>query len=159
MKKKLPCMLIFLSLLIASCGLNNSAKDLPGVVVPLNKMNTEFILIDPGTGNSYRNEEMLFLGIQNKSDHSIVLPQDYGIKIFVHRGNGWEPVENIMQYPEGETQLSSAKKGPLSFTTTGIVPQIPDMKNAETIRVVMVGHSENDEKNKVGAFVDIKINP
>lgn len=152
-------MLIVLSLLIASCGLKNSSNDLPGVNVPVDNMNTEFILIDPGTGNSYRNGEMLFLGIKNKSDHSIIFPQDYGIKIFVHQGNDWEPVENIMQYPEGETQLSSTKNDPLSFTTTGIVPMIPNMKNSETIRVVMVGHPENDEKNQEGAFVDIKISP
>ena len=50
------------------------------------------------TGPKIIKSEKLIFWVKNKSKECIVFPYDFGVKIFIERGNSWLEVKNLMKY-------------------------------------------------------------
>jgi hypothetical protein len=100
---------------------------LPGIPIPLAKMNQDIQLVsNPGGGDLLKNDNMYSIQIKNLSENPIVFQNDYGVKLYVNKGEEWKEVENKMESSAGEVILPLAKKWP-SGIIFAILPYIPNL--------------------------------
>jgi hypothetical protein len=163
MQKKLISLLclFFVLFLISACSTNENKKTgpLPGIEIPIEKINREFSLVDdPAFGNKYQNGFSLDFGVENKSDFEIIFPWNFGVKVFTQRNGPWEEVENRMGYPDKNISLPTKKIFPPGGVLS-IIPFISDLNSATTIRIVAEGFIKDQPNEKVGAFIDVILNP
>jgi hypothetical protein len=152
-----PIIVLILLILLSSCSKDN--ETLPGINIPLNEMNrhVELDTLQIG-GRSIKNNKPFILDLKNISDQVIIFAGDYGVKLFIKKGEEWVEVENRMHYPENEVLLPLASKFPPG-RDTGIVPYIPELKQPIMLRVVVVGYPENNPNKIVGSYIDLSLNP
>ena len=149
--------LFILSVLI-SCRNSNLSSDIQGVNVDENNWNTSFVLRDdPALLNTHKNGETLFLRIDNLSDETIVFPDDFGVKVITNDGQNWIGIQNNIYYT-GPKYLPIRKDYPLGLIIT-VLPYIPDLPSSTTIRIIIVGYAENNDKDQLGSYLDIMLNP
>lgn len=169
MRRILSIILIcFLIVVAASCSeqkvtkqpfIQKDEKTLPGIDIPLSNYNTAIKLIRyPGESMSIKNGDAPGLIIVNYSNDRIVFAKDFGVKIFGKRDEDWLFVENKMGYAEAEYLLETNKANPAGLTLD-VLPLLPENKGPTLIRVVVVGHVEGKPSEKVGAFIDLPVNP
>jgi hypothetical protein len=145
----------------ASCNANNNRKpnDLPGMTIPLEEMNTAFVIEDlPLLGNSHKNGEYFELAVRNLSDKTIVLPNDYGLSIFAFQDQIWNLVNNRNNYADSENLLLTSDAFPPGLAVVAY-PYIPSLLEPTKLRIVMIGHNENSVTEVVGAYIDIILLP
>jgi hypothetical protein len=160
------------SCLCSACSLKNeeirstpTPTSLPPLEmgIPADQINTKVVLYDEkptmGTGqNSYKNNEDLFLFIKNSSNQRIVLPGNFGVKIYYLEDANWIQVKNRTAYPENDTLLLPDKEFN-SGDVVVITPYIPNLQNPVLIRVMIAGHIQDHPDQLVGSYLDVKINP
>lgn len=138
---------------------NSAENNLPGIDIPMSEMNKAFVVEDPPEmANSHKNNEPLALGLINKSANRIILPDNYGIKIFKKDDQNWIPIENNLQYSSGDITLLTFKESPLGLLPVAM-PLILGMTLPVTIRVVFVGHYDDSGAKNVGAYIELTLFP
>lgn len=161
MKLKIVChfMMVFLLVLPSCSNMSNDEKGrLPGIDVPISKLNTAIeIEIYPGMTGSFHQDEDLVLLIKNRSAKTIIFPDNFGIKIFVQEGDGWFPITNNWGYPTGTNVLPIDSLDP-SGLAFFVYPDMSGIDSPKSVRVVVIGHIE-DDGSKVGAFIDVQYSP
>ncbi len=159
MKIKQTGLLLFIILMFTSCKPSQDTfESLPGINIPADKLNTSIKLIDPPEFlNSHKNGETLSFQIINLSNATIVFPENYGIKLFTNRNGEWTEVSNN-SYNGGSTfYLPTKDSYPLGLVV-GTLPYILDLTTPTSVRVIIIGHKENDNE-QVGAYIDVTISP
>ena len=159
--KNLPIIFLVFSLFFASsCG-QNKQEWMPGINLPQDEMNKTLRLSAPSEQNSFKIGDTLSLVLENYSDTPIILPQDYGVRIFQPIDENWEAVENGMEYGPGkEVVKPNSQPYPLVF-----VPVFPSVfsDHEVTIRIVVVGNYSVEQSEQlgkeVGAYFDVTLNP
>ncbi len=157
---------IVASMVLYACNSSGWTGDkvkvtMPGIEIPIEDYNSKISIIPfPGLENSNRNGDSMTFLVINPSNQSYVFPFDYGIKIFQKKGANWEAVENHFSYGGEELQfiLAPQKESPTGMLI-GLVPYIPDLQELTNIRVVVVGHIEDDPNQLVGAYIDVALKP
>ena len=163
MKKYTFVFLLFFVLLVTvGCTANEQSAEinLPGVDVPSNRINTMLELTDdPAAMNSLKNSDILSLRLVNISDATITFPGDYGVMLFVWNGTDWtDKVENISFATNTPQSLLPKKQYPTGDLVS-VIPTIDESLLPATLRVVVVGHVQDNESEKVAAYVDVQIIP
>lgn len=107
--------------------------------------------------NSFQVGDPLSLVLENYSNEQVVLPQDYGIRIFQFVDGDWEQVENRMEYSSSRKVVNPNNDlYQLVFVT--VYPYIVSDQKVN-IRVVIVGNYSNEETgnlgDEVGAYIDV----
>ncbi len=162
MKKIFFCFLLVIgAFLIGSCSsrIDRGAEKLPGVNIPINKMNAKIRLEPaPGIPEVHKSGEALGFMIRNQSSDTISFDHDFGIMVFKKQGASWEPVENNWGYPEGDNILPTAKESPVGLAFF-LSPNLEDLKASTTVRIVVIGHVIGNPKDQVGAYFDVQYEP
>lgn len=160
-KNLLRYLSFFIIIFCVSCSDNTKVTSfsMPGIEIPLKDMNNQIQFVNPPVlGNSYKNNNLLFLDITNRSDKSIIFSGDYGVKIFILKDGDWVPVKNNFHYGNQEEILPVKTSYPFGLPIT-LLPFIPELKENVTIRVVVTGHIENSPDKMIGAYIDIPLKP
>jgi hypothetical protein len=166
--KRLCLLFVLLGFSVSCTAIGDNSNDLPGVTIPLQEMNTAFMLEDdPILANSHKNGQDLALVMRNLSHKTIVLPSDYGLIIFEFQNQSWNPVENGFLYTGGDKKLPTSDAFPPGLMAIAY-PYIPGLSEPTDIRIVMIGYYENSDlatigyhENRagVGAYLDITLLP
>lgn len=158
MKKKFE-LILFILLVVFVYGCSSNGDTLPDIDIPFSEMNKELELVpNPGGGLIARNNEYYDFQIKNLADHTIIFPNDYGVKLYTKQENEWCLIENGFTYPEGNKVLPLANEFPPGLVVA-ILPYVFDMDQEEIIRVVIIGYPENSSDQSVGAYYDLTLNP
>jgi len=111
--------------------------------------------------NAYKPGTDIEFDIHNMSPYEVLLPADYGAKIFMARDTGWLELKNNLEY-HGEVELLSAASGPLLSEFPAIVRPAfgPDvnLQPQNIVRILVAGELMNGQAkpvSQVGAYVDI----
>jgi hypothetical protein len=147
-------------LILCACVSSSTISEnyVPTLDFPIEKMNSSFIITDPViNNNSYKNDDILLLDLENRSENAIIFPGDFNLRIYQKVGAKWVPVKNNLAYPQGDWFLPTyqewkAGKG------LGLVPYIPGLEKPSTIRVFASGKTETIQE-KVGAFIELTLYP
>jgi hypothetical protein len=160
MKIKRLGLLWVVMLVFTSCNTTaqETSETLPGINIPAERFNTAIKLLDaPELLNSHKNGELLTFQIINLSNVPVVFPENYGVKIFTKKDGAWIDVTNN-SYNAGDTfYLPTRDSYPLG-DLVDTMPFIVGLASPITVRVIIIGHKENDNE-QVGAYVDVTINP
>jgi hypothetical protein len=151
----------FAMLVLASCSQSPQpqAESLPGMNIAPENINTFIEIRDtPELANSHKNNDTLTLQLINLTDQTIDFPDNYGIKVFTKDQGKWTEIQNNFYNAGGTFTLPSAKQDPGGLPPT-VLPYIPGLPSSTTIRVIIVGHVENNDSKQVGAYLDVVINP
>jgi len=161
MKRTLLLLFVLFTVLeLISCSkdIKRSANNMPDMGVQEKNWNTSIRLVDdPVLSNSYKNGDVLMLRVENISETQIIFPNDFGIKLITWNGQNWANINNNFYYTF-QPVLPTKKSFPLGLILNAL-PYIPDLSSALKIRIVIVGHSENNDKELLGAYLDVMINP
>jgi hypothetical protein len=131
---------------------------MPNMNVRTNNWNTSIKLIDdPALSNSHKNGELLILRVENLSETSVVFPTDFGIRLLVMEGEKWVSVQNNFYYT-GSNLLPTKNSYPLGLIVSA-APYISNLSSSTNIRLVIIGHAENNDNEPLGAYLDVMINP
>ena len=102
MKKKLEMiLLVVLLLLLSSCSIQGETK-MPNINLSIEKMNTDIEISAPPELNTNIIGDVIHIALYNYSDKVIVFNQSYGVHIFMMDSNGWEEINNKVDYGFGE---------------------------------------------------------
>jgi hypothetical protein len=157
---KQSSLLAIIMLMLASCAgrTNAASKPLPGIDISADRVNTYIKLFDaPELQNSHKNGELLSFQIINLSSETIVFSENYGIKLFTNKDGNWVEISNN-SYNAGDTfYLPTRDSYPLG-DLIDTAPYVVDLASPTTVRVIIVGHRENDNE-QVGAYIDVTITP
>jgi hypothetical protein len=158
-KKIILIALLLMGFTISCSAKKDNSKDLPGIAIPIEEMNTAFVIVDePVIVNSHKNGEHLTLVLRNLSDKTIIFPSNYDLSIFVFQDQVWKSVQNGFLYTGGEKVLPTSDVFPPGLVAIAY-PYIPELSAPVTIRIVMIGHYENADNDNVGAYLDIPLLP
>lgn len=158
MKNRISIIAI-VSMVLMLAGCSTSHETLPGIDLPAEEMNQDIRLIaNPGGGCTFKNDEYLDFQIENLTDTPIIFSGDYGVKIFTQKDTDWVEVENARGYPSTEYWLLPPKDDPFGQVVV-ITPSFLEIQEPTTIRVVVIGHREEDPDYLVGAYSDVTIYP
>ncbi len=152
-------LLLFMILVVQGCSSSSSKKDLPGIDINTDKINTDFIIFeDPigGSANSHKNNEFLIIRVKNLSDSQIEFSPGY-IKLFAKVEDSWVPIDNFMKRPEIVERLPTTDEFPPGMDVT-VIPWIPDMEEPTPVRIFFIGQNVGTGE-KVGAYMDIELLP
>jgi hypothetical protein len=152
---------IFVMLMLTSCGHSPQvqAELLPGINIPVENINTFIKLRDtPELANSHKNNDTLDLQVINVSNKTIIFPDNFGLKVFAEDKGNWSEVQNNFYNAGGTFNLPTENLYPGGLFPT-VLPYIPGLSSPTTIRVIVVGHVENNDNEQVGAYLDVIINP
>jgi hypothetical protein len=160
MKIKRLSLLWIVMLVFTSCNdtVQKTSEPLPGINIPAEKFNTTIKLVDdPNSVNSHKNGDLLMLRVTNLSNTAIVFPENYGIKLFTNKDGKWIGVPNN-SYNAGNTFYLPTKDSYPLGDLIDTAPYIAGLTSSMTVRVVIVGHKENDNE-QIGAYIDVLITP
>ena len=133
---------------------------MPGIDLPIKKMNNDLELSAPVELNTFKVGDDLGLVLVNSSDTPIILPQNYGVHIYQHVGEKWEVVENRIDYPPGEKRVYPRDDQPFREVILVVQP-IVFSEQPVSVRVVVVGNfydeTSGEKGEQVGAFIDITL--
>ena len=150
---------VFVMLILASCGNNPQAKPLPGINISSENINTFIKLRDtPVLANSHQNDDTLTLQLINVSDKTIIFSDNFGLKVFMEDKGTWTEIQNDFYNVGGTFTLPTEKLYPGGLLPA-VSPYIPGLSSPTTVRVIIIGHIENNESEQVGAYLDVVINP
>jgi hypothetical protein len=159
MKRIFVIMIILLAtVLLISCGNQQPFNDMPDMGIKAKNWNTSVKLADdPALSNSFRNGRTFTLGVENLSDAAIVFPNDFGIKLKTKDGKSWVNIPNNFYYA-GQELLPTESSWPLGLVVSAL-PYIPDLTSPINIRIVIIGHTKGNDKELLGAYFDVTLNP
>lgn len=157
--------LVVLSVLIimfslVSCGTadKNALNDMPEIGVRAKDWNTSFKLVeDPVISNSHQNGQDLTLRVENLSDTPIVFQENFGLRVMTKDASGWRDIQNN-SYNSGEQYLPTKASYPLGLLVS-VLPYVPNLASHLDIRIIIIGHAEDNDKELLGAYLDVTINP
>lgn len=134
---------------------------MPGIMLTEDEMNKSLRVSIPPELNNLRIGKPISLVLENNSQEIIVLPQDYGIRIFQRVGDDWEPVENRMEYSTSQKNVNpNDDLNHLVFVT--VYPYIVSNQKIN-IRIVIEGYFSKEDTGKladgVGAYIDATLEP
>lgn len=152
--------LIFITLLLQSCSRTKANNDdLPGVQIEPNKINSDFVIFeDPvgGSANSHKNNEFLIVRVTNLVDSQIKFSAGF-VKLFAMTDDKWKEVDNLMNRPDADVSLPTAKEFPPGMDVT-VIPWIPDLTGPTKVRIFFEGLNV-DTGEEVGAYTDFILLP
>ena len=152
--KKIIILLAISSL--ASCV--STQETIPYANIPAENINAYVILSDaPVLMNTHKNGDILTLQIINISESTIVFPENFHAKIFKQENGEWLEIPQNFGYTGGDKLLPPKQSYPLGrlvtfFPNTYVPTPI-------TIRVSIDGYLEENEQVRVGAYLDVRLNP
>jgi hypothetical protein len=152
--------ILFTTLMLISCGVSTqpAPNDISFKDIKQGNWNTSIKLRDdPALSNSYKNGEDLTLRVENLSDIPIVFPENFGTIVMVKDGQNWVNIQNDF-YNSGSQYLPIKKSYPLGLLVT-TMPYISNLSSPTTIRIVIIGHREDNDKELLGAYFDANLNP
>lgn len=152
--------ILFIMLALISCGANDQqpSNDMPDIDVKTENWNTSIRLVDdPMLSNSFKNGKTFTLGVENLSDTPIIFPNDFGIKLITRDGQSWTNISNNFYY-SGQELLPTKSSWPLGLVVSAL-PYIPNLSSSINIRIVIIGHAENNDKELLGAYLDVTLKP
>ena len=152
--------ILFTVFLLTSCSHDRQSPsiNIPDVDVQEENWNTSIKLVDdPVLSNSHKNEDSLTLRLENLSDVPIVFPENFDIKVITWDGQSWESIQNNF-YNAGSKILPTKSSYPLGLLVSAL-PYIPNLSSSTSIRVIVVGHAQNNDKESLGAYIDVVLNP
>lgn len=163
MNKKIVSIIIIIvvgTLVLLSCS-NNTQTTYNMILSDgsqVKSWNTAIELVDnPNLLNSHKNGESLTLQLKNLSDTTIVFPNDFDIEIVSWDGQIWTSIQNNFYY-SGVKILPEEEAYPLGLLVSSL-PYIPNLSSSKEIRIHIVGHSEDNEKELYGAYLDVTLDP
>jgi hypothetical protein len=160
--KKIFWFVFLLLILCVSC--TDRKKELevtmPGTNIPIQKMNSKIVLIDPSTfQNSHLNNDLLSLQIKNLTNTPIVFEKDFGVKIFTKQDQIWQQITNDIGYSNKKYLLQTDSLDPGGLVVV-VIPVISNLHVPTTIRVVVIGLEKlNTSTESVGAYIDLPLKP
>lgn len=161
MKSPLVLVLSFFGLLIlTSCTAPNGQNGnlLPGIDLSEKTFNSKIVLENfPGEPSSYKVGDSLAFALLNRSSHAITFHNDFDVKIFKKLDTEWEPIDNNVDYPEGDRILPTRKIDPTGLVVFAI-PDVGEIKAPTIVRIVVVGQVK-DESEQVAAYIDVQYSP
>src|SRR5258707_7202097 len=96
---KIAPRLVFLALAAIAASLVACSTTEPDVHIPLQDMNSQIQLTaPPDANNTFKLGDLIDLLVINRTTDAIVLPNDYGIKIFTRADGKWHPERNDFEY-------------------------------------------------------------
>jgi hypothetical protein len=152
--------ILWIMLMIGSCTSDNQSPLLvaPGIDVKEKNWNTAFRLRDdPAFANTHKNGETLFLRVENLSKETIIFPDDFGVKLFITDDQEWIGVQNNVYYT-GPNYLPVKSEYPLGLVIN-VLPYVPNLASPRSIRVIVVGYAQDNNKEILGAYLDVPLNP
>jgi hypothetical protein len=157
----LHLVLITIILIIASAcsGGKNETSDFPQVGLTENLMNKEMKIEDlPQFFNSFENDKGINLHLINLSNKTIIYPSDTKIRLFTKEDGIWKQVVNDIHGSIESNILLPTKEFPPGQVIS-IVPRISNLTEPQIVRVIVIGHFENEADKLVGAYLDVMIKP
>jgi len=152
--------ILFAMLPIISCGTDDqqTSNDMPNMDVKEENWNTFIKLADdPALSNSFKNGQDLTLRVENLSTEPIVFPENFGLRVMTKDGQNWVDVQSN-SYNSGLQYLPTEAAWPLGLLVSAL-PYIPNLSSSINIRIVIVGHAEDNDKELLGAYFDVTLNP
>ncbi len=153
--------MIAMGVLLLSCSDAQSKLTtpiIPGIDVEPENWNTSMKLIDdPILSNSYKNGKLFTLRVENLSKTAITSSNNFEVKVITLDGQNWIDVPNNF-YNAGPDYLPTKESYPLGLLVT-ILPYIPNLSSSINIRIVIIGHAEDNDKELLGAYYDVVLNP
>jgi len=155
-----PLIVTVLLLILATvCSCSSENNEIPDVNLSYDMMNKVIQIKDlPEFGNTHKNNSILSLQVINLSTENIIFDHQSCFSVFIRNGENWVTVENSMHYPSEIRTLPPKNLFPGGIVL-GISPYIPNMVDDQVIRIILLGHFENDEDKLVGAYLDITLRP
>lgn len=142
---------------LVSCS-STTAESIPGDDIPVENINTYMKLYDaPELMNSHKNGDTITLQIINLSKSTIRFPENYHAKVFKKENGKWSEVQNNF-YNSGDNLFLPTKESYPLGVLVGFFP-ITFVSSPITIRVSIAGYLEENEEVRVGAYLDVPLNP
>ena len=160
MKKFLSIIISTIILILCSCVRNSTISENyePTMDFPIEKLNSSFIITDPAiNNNSYKNDDILLLDLENRSENAIIFPGDFNLRIYQKVGTKWIPVKNNLANPQGDWYLPKNQDWKAS-EELGLIPDITGLEKPTTIRIFAFGKIESTQE-KVGAYIELTLYP
>jgi len=159
MKKIFVILIILVTmLLLISCSANQPSNNMPNMGVKAENWNTSIKLADdPMLSNSFKNGQDLTLGVENLSTKPIVFLENFGMRVLTKYGQDWVDIQSNF-YNSGLQYLPTKASYPLGLLVSAL-PYIPNLASPINIRIVIIGHTEDNDKVLLGAYFDVTLNP
>lgn len=160
MKKITNCVFLFIFLVLNSCNINSTLPEKyePPLEFLAEDINTSIIISDPAiNNNSHKNNELLLLQLENRSEQKIIFPEGFNLEIYQKLGTKWVLIKSNLEQAQGDWILPTKKEWKVGLALDSI-PYIPNLKRPTTIRVFAFGKTENTGEI-VGAYIDLPLNP
>jgi hypothetical protein len=109
-----------------------------------------------GSANSHKNNEILIVRVTNLIDSQISFSPGF-VKLFAKIENNWKEVDNLMNRPDNEVRLPTAKEFPPGMDVI-VIPWVPDITKPMEVRIFFDGLNV-DTGEKVGAYTDFTLLP
>lgn len=161
-KRFLTITLVIFLFFTTSCSLMNSfsSERMPGVDIPIERMNTQARLYAPKEANQFKYGTPLGVVLENLTETPVVLPPDHGVKLFNKQDDKWIPIKNDFEYNSGEITVLPKDQMQYGGVLIDINPAISESQSlTTTLRIVVVGKLEGTSNQQVAAYTDVTLNP
>ena len=158
---------VILAVACSTSAMPESVDEFDGLLpLPLSEMNVKIRAFFPEDANSFKSGDLVALAIENLSGSKVVLPPDYGLRLFaLDQDTGeWVEISNKGQYvPQTPRQISPRLDG-YELPGTILTSLQPDIQvgTVVTMRVFVIGtmyDGDTPTDELVGAYADVTLNP
>jgi hypothetical protein len=151
-------LIVLVSLIVFYMSRQGQEQFLPGIDIPMSKMNTKMRLEDPTYTFTGQMTGGLMINLINMTDQPIVLPDDYGLHYFTQQDDQWIVVPQPVSYGHNEKIVAPKDELPGGITIWAM-PNIR-AKQPTLIRIVVIGTIQKYRNNifaetQIGAYIDI----
>lgn len=158
----LSCLFLAISLFILNGCQSNHQEKMPGIDIPISKMNDGLTLSLPEEINS-NESSFIWIRLTNTSNNIFQLTEQSGIYVFQYVGKEWVPVNNDFDYGTGRIIEIYPQNGePFRELTTALRPLVNIEETNILIRVVIIGKYttfDGDAVGTAGTFLDFWLTP
>lgn len=158
----LSCISLAISLFMINGCQSNQQEKMPGIDIPISKMNDGLTLSLPEEIN-VNGSSFIWIRLVNTSNNIFQLTEQSGIYVYQYVGNKWVSVKNDIDYGSGRIIEVYPQNGePFRELTTAIRPSVEIIETNIALRVVIIGKfttPDGDDFGPAGTFLDFWLNP
>jgi hypothetical protein len=133
---------------------------MPGVDIPLSKMNRDLHLYAPPEANLFKIGSDFAIVIENLSENPIIISASE-VSVFEKMESEWKKIEKTDQFPNKNFQVLPKSEEILGGKMLSIIPDLKSLTTT-TLRVIVIGNIVKDDhisNQRTAGYIDLTMNP
>lgn len=128
-------------------------------------INSKVTLSILSDNNIVKNNDSIWLSLDNISNDTIEFQPDFGIRVFVYEDKKWIEIKNNVEYllPESSTYtFTPSNNDPFKTQSLTIAPYYSELKHTLPCRIIVSGRiisNDANDKKITYSYIDITIKP